>query len=172
MRNCQELWMGSHPGCLQHQRVPEIWIGLDTAARRRNWWWTGFLTLLFACMAVATEATATTGRWSWAGAVGALWLASLFYVINRGYSRTLLAPDRMQFSTLVSRRAIPWSEIASIESRSHETRGGAWWEARVHRASGRSLAIPGIFTSRRGDEVFEGNLAVVREYWARATASE
>ncbi|KAF5991754.1 MULTISPECIES: hypothetical protein [Streptomyces] len=152
--------------------MPEIWIGLDIAARRRNWWWTGVLTLLFAGMAVATEATATTGRWWWACVVGALGLASLFYMINRGYGRTRLAPDRMQFSTLVSRRSIPWSEITSIEPRSHQTRGGAWWEVRVHRAIGRSLAIPGIFTSRRGDEVFEGNLAVVREYWDRAAAPE
>jgi hypothetical protein len=42
----------------------------------------------------------------------------------------------------------------------------------VHRAKGRSLAIAGIFTSRRGDEVFEGNLTLVREYWARATTPE
>ncbi|MFF3578644.1 hypothetical protein [Streptomyces mirabilis] len=152
--------------------MPEIWIGLDIAARGRNWWWTGVLTLLFAGMAVATEATATTGRWWWGGVVGVLWLASLFYMINRGYGRTLLAPDRIQFSTLVSRRAIPWSEITGIEPHSHQTRSGAWWEVRVHRAKGRSLAIPGIFTSRRGDEAFEGNLAVVREYWARATAPE
>jgi hypothetical protein len=30
-------------------------------------------------------------------------LASLFSMVNRGYGRTLLAPDGMQFSTLVSR---------------------------------------------------------------------
>ena len=150
--------------------MPEIWIGLDVAARRRNWWWTAVSTLLFAGMAVATQATATTGRWWWAGVVGAVWLASLFYMINRAYGRTLLAPDRMQFSTFVSRRSIAWSEITKIESKSHQTRGGTWWEVRVHRARGRSLAIPGIFTSRRGDEVFEHDLAVVREYWARATA--
>ncbi|MFD5545092.1 hypothetical protein ACFWIJ_46720, partial [Streptomyces sp. NPDC127079] len=63
-------------------------------------------------------------------------------------------------------------EITGIEPRSHQTRGGAWWEVRVYRARGRSFAIPGVFTSRRGDEVFEGNLAVVREYWARVTAAE
>ncbi|MFF7639800.1 hypothetical protein [Streptomyces canus] len=155
--------------------MPEIWVGLDVAARRRNWWWTGVLTLLFAGMAASAllaKAADPSGRWWWAGVVGVLWLASLFYMINRGYGRTLLAPDRMQFSTLVCRRSIPWSEITKIEPRSHQTRDGAWWEVRVHRASGRSLAIPGIFTSRRGDEVFEGNLTVVREYWARATALE
>ncbi|MDQ1005858.1 hypothetical protein QFZ82_000343 [Streptomyces sp. V4I23] len=54
------------------------------------------LTLLFAGMAVATEATATTGRWWWAGVVGALWLASLIYMINCGYGRTLLAPSNAQ----------------------------------------------------------------------------
>ncbi len=66
----------------------------------------------------------------------------------------------------------PWIEITKIEPRSHQTRGGAWWEVRVHRARGRSLAIPGIFASRRDDEVFERNLSVVREYWARATGLE
>lgn len=150
--------------------MPEIWIGLDVAARRRNWWWTAVSTLLFAGMAVATQATATTGRWWWAGVVGAVWLASLFYMINRGYGRTLLARDRMQFFTFVTRRSISWSEITKIEPRRHQTRGGAWWEVRVHRVRGRSLTIPGIFTSHRRDEVFERNLAVVREYWARATA--
>ncbi|WP_330262122.1 hypothetical protein [Streptomyces griseorubiginosus] len=150
--------------------MPEIWIGLDVAARRRNWWWTAVSTLLFAGMAVATQATATTERWWWAGVVGAVWLSSLFYMINRGYGRTLLAPDRMQFSTFVTRRSIAWSEITKIEPRRHRTGSGAWWEVRVHRARGRSLAIPGIFASRRGDEVFERNLAVIREYWARAAA--
>jgi hypothetical protein len=49
-------------------------------------------------------------------AVCVLRLASLFSMVNRGYGRTLLAPDRMQFSTLVSRRSIPCSEITRIEA--------------------------------------------------------
>jgi hypothetical protein len=77
------------------------------------------LTLLFACMAVATwlaEAADPTGRWWWASVVCVLRLASLFSMVNRGYSRTLLAPDRMQFSTLVRRRSIPCNEITRIEA--------------------------------------------------------
>ncbi|MFH8694530.1 hypothetical protein [Streptomyces chartreusis] len=31
-----------------HHGVTDLWIGLDAAARRRNWWWTGALTLVFA----------------------------------------------------------------------------------------------------------------------------
>lgn len=40
-------------------------------------------------------------------AVSVLRPASLLSMVNRGYGRTLLAPDRMQFSTLVRRGSIP-----------------------------------------------------------------
>jgi hypothetical protein len=100
--------------------------------------------------------------------IGAAWAASVFYMINRGYGRTLLTSDGMKFHTFVSRRAVAWSEVTSIERKDHTTRSGQWWEARATRVSGRSLSIPGIFTARRSDPLFEQNLAAVREYWSRA----
>jgi hypothetical protein len=55
-----------------HQRVPEIWVGLDVGARRRNWWWTAVLTLIFAGMATAAylsdrgeTGSSAEERWWW-----------------------------------------------------------------------------------------------------------
>ncbi|MFD7780577.1 hypothetical protein [Streptomyces sp. NPDC059753] len=145
--------------------MPETWIGLNAGARRRNWWWTAVLSLLFVgLLAVACFEES----WPWLAAIGAAWVGALFYMINRGYGRTLLTPDGMKFHTFVSRRAVAWSEVTSIERKSRTTRSGQWWEVRAMRASGRSLAIPGILTARRHDPLFEQNLAAVREYWSRA----
>jgi len=106
--------------------------------------------------------------WWWVAAIGAAWLSGLFYMINRGYGRTLLTPEGMKFHTFTSRRSITWSKVSGIERKSHATRSGEWWEVRVQRVSGRPLAIPGVFTARRYDPLFERNLAIVREYWSHA----
>jgi PH (Pleckstrin Homology) domain-containing protein len=131
--------------------VPEIWVGLDAGARRRNWWWTAVLTVIFAGMAAAAYASdrGETGFPAAEPAIGAGWLCAVFYMVNRGYGRALLAPGGMQFRTFLSRRSIPWSDITGIERKPHYTRGGAWWEVRVERVDGRPLWIPGIFTARR-----------------------
>ncbi|MFE7854102.1 hypothetical protein [Streptomyces sp. NPDC057403] len=149
--------------------MPGIWIGLDAAARRRNWWWTGFLALLCVCgtAAVALSEPAANRSW-WVGGVAVLWLAGSFYMINRGYGRTLLTPDGMKFHTFVSHRSIPWSEIARIEKRRHQGRSAEWWNVRAVRVRGRALTIPGAFTSKRWDDDFENKLAVIREHWSRA----
>ncbi|MEU8851886.1 PH domain-containing protein [Streptomyces sp. NPDC048564] len=151
-----------------HHHVPDLWIGLDAAALRRNWCWTGFLTLSFACLAVAVALTEPTDRWWWAGTVGVCGLGSLYYMINRGYGRTLLSSGGMEFHTLVGRRSFRWDEIARIEPRSHLTRGGEWWEVRAVRVHGRPLAVPGVFSSGRRDASFEEKLAVIRRYWSHA----
>ncbi|MER8091379.1 hypothetical protein ACIO6T_44475 [Streptomyces sp. NPDC087532] len=151
--------------------MPDVWIGLSAVARRRNWWWTGFLTLVFAGMAVAVAVALrapTSSRWWWGGGVGVAWLASLFYMINRGCGRTLLTASGMEFRTFVSRRSIPWSEITRIEKRQHQTRSGFWWNVRAVRVRGRSLTIPGAFTNRMRDAEFEQKLAVIQERWSRA----
>lgn len=150
-------------------------MGLDADARRRNWWWTAVLTLIFAGMAAAVYASAPeeTGssagelRW-WAGAIGSAWLCAVFYMVNRGYGMTLLTPDGMRFHTFISRRSIAWSDVRGIERKSHHTRNGTWWGVRVQRTNGRSLPIPGIYTTHPHDALFERNLTVVREYWLQA----
>lgn len=140
-------------------------MGLDAGARRRNWWWTAVLTLIFAGMAAAVSWSAQGGASLSAGAVGAAWLCAVFYMVNRGYGRTLLTPDGMRFHTFLSRRSIPWSDVTGIEVKPHYTRNGAWWYVRVQRVHGRSLSVPGIFTARQHDALFESNSTVVRAYW-------
>lgn len=149
--------------------VPDVWIGLDADARRRNWWWTGFLTLVCVGTASATALSARAmDRWWWVGGVGVFWLIALLYMVNRGYGRTLLMLNGMEVRTFVSRRSIPWDEIARIERRRHQTRSGTWWDVCAVRIHGRSLTIPGAFTRSARDAKFEENLAVIREYWSRA----
>ncbi|MGW6563923.1 hypothetical protein [Streptomyces sp. NPDC054975] len=149
--------------------MPDVWIGLSAAARRRNWWWTGVLTLACASAAVAMILTAPAAdRWGWVGGVGVVWLASCFYMINRGYGRTLLTANGMEFRTFVSRRAVPWNEITQIEECRHATSSGCWRELQAVRVRGRSLTIPGAFTSRSRDAEFEQRLAVIHERWSRA----
>lgn len=149
--------------------MPDVWIGLSEVEQRRNWRWTAFLTLVFAGGAVAVGlAEPTSGRWWWAGGFGVAWLASGFYMINRGYGRTRLTADGVEFRTLVSRRSVPWSEITRIEKRQHLTRSGSWWDVRAVRVRGRSLTIPGAFTNRRWDAEFERKWSVIHECWSRA----
>ncbi|MFM9499493.1 PH domain-containing protein [Streptomyces galilaeus] len=150
--------------------MPEIWISLDASDRRSTWVWTGFLTFVWA--AVAAAIMLTTGpespgaeRRLLAGLISAFWLAGVFHLANRAYGRTLLTPERIEFRTFVSRRSIPWSEITGIEKKGHQTRGGAWWELRAHRVRGRSVAIPGTFSSREAGVGFERKLAVLRKHW-------
>lgn len=151
--------------------MPEIWIGFDAAARRVHWWWIGFLTLIFVGLASVTVLPggpsadmSVAGRWWWLGGIIAFWLTVVFYLVNRAYGSTLLTSERIEFRTFVSRRSIPWSEITKIEKKSHQTRGGLWWELRAHRVRGRSVAIPGTFSSRERGGGFERKLAVLRKY--------
>ncbi|MDA5139882.1 hypothetical protein PEM37_00030 [Streptomyces sp. AD681] len=149
--------------------MPDMWIGLSAAVLRRNWWWTGFLTLVCAGTAVAVALiTSTSDQWWWGGGAAVAWLASLFFMINRGYGRALLTTSGMEFRTFVGRRSIPCSEITRIEKRQHQTRGGFWWELWAVRVRGRSLTIPGAFGSRVRDAEFEQKLRVIQERWSRA----
>ncbi|MFF5978011.1 hypothetical protein ACFY78_04065 [Streptomyces olindensis] len=150
----------------------DTWIALDAAARRKNWWWTGYLTAIFGGLGVAVSLTGTGERFWWAFSVALCWLLSVIYMINRGYGRTLLTPERMSFRTFFSRRSIPWGEITNIEKRRHQTRSGEWWDLRAVRSHGRPLAIPGAFSSRADDGDFEVKFTVIREYWARSARTE
>ncbi|WP_436947773.1 hypothetical protein [Streptomyces sp. SudanB52_2052] len=150
----------------------DTWIALNAAARRKNWWWTGCLTAILGGLGVAMSLTGTGERFWWVFSVALCWLLSVIYMINRGYGRTLLTPERMSFRTFFSRRSIPWGEITNIEKRRHQTRSGEWWDLRVVRSHGRPLAIPGAFSSRADDGDFEVKFTVIREYWARSARTE
>jgi len=137
--------------------LPGTWIGLDARAQRVNWLWTGVLTLVFAGVPVGIwldpGGPRPSGDGLLVGAVvfGIMWLPAFLYMINRGYGKTRLTADQMQFYSFVSRRRVPWDEVTRIEMHRHQNpRGGAWWYIRVHRTTGRPLAVPGAFTFGSG----------------------
>lgn len=149
--------------------MPGMWLGLDAAARRRVWWRTGFLTLICVGLAAAVALSERAAdRWWWVGGVGVFWLVGFLYMINRGYGRTLLTLNGMEFRTFFSRRSVLWSETARIEKRRHQGRSSEWWDVCIVRVHGRVLTVPGVFTSRRWDADFEQKLVVIRAYWSRA----
>ncbi len=152
--------------------MPDTWIALDAAARRKNWWWTGYLTVVFGGWGMAVALTDEGERFWWVFSVAFCWLVSVVYMVNRGYGRTLLTSDRIVFRTFISRRSIPWGEITHIEKRRHQTRSGEWWDLRIIRSRGRSLTIPGAFSGRPDDNSLEEKYTLIREYWTRAARNK
>ncbi|MEU3087383.1 hypothetical protein ACWCQ0_29810 [Streptomyces massasporeus] len=57
-----------------------------------------------------------------------------------------------------------------LPSRNSRVRGGWWWDLCAVRVHGRSLTVPGAFTSSRWDAGFEQKPAMIREYWSRAVS--
>ncbi|WP_327138546.1 hypothetical protein OG585_53495 (plasmid) [Streptomyces sp. NBC_01340] len=112
--------------------------------------------------------TRVPDRWWLIGGFGVFFVAMVFSMINSIYGRVLLTATGVEFRTFVSRRSIPWSEVAGIEKRQRVSRSGIWWDLRVVRVRGRSLTIPGTFTNRRTDAELERKQAVIQEHWFRA----
>lgn len=149
--------------------MPDVWIRLDAASRRRNWWWSGFLTVLFAGMAAIPASRPDPDPWWYIAVIGVCWLAAFIYMVNRCYGRTLLTAEGMEFHTFFSRRKIRWTDITRIEQRSHRVRGGEWIDVHAVRARGLSLRIPGVHTTRAKDADFDRKLRRIRTYWTSAT---
>ena len=156
--------------------MPETWIAIAAPDRRRYLRWTGFTAGLFALMTAAVLVPDSSGReasgwlhWCLIGIFGACGLLAVGHLVNRTLGRTALTADGMRFHTFVSRRLIAWTEITDIVEASHSTRGGPWWELRVQRRHGRSLAVPGTFTNRACDDALSTKLAVIRHYRSRAS---
>jgi hypothetical protein len=107
-------------------------------------------------------------RWWWVGGFGTYFLAVVFHMTDWIYGRALLTVTGVEFRTFVSRRSIPWSEIAGIEKRQRVSRSGLWWDLRVVRVRGRALTIPGTLTNRMMIAVIEQKQALIQERWSRA----
>ncbi|EWM19274.1 hypothetical protein [Kutzneria sp. 744] len=149
--------------------MSEEWIGLDRHAKLMSWCWTGFLTAVIAAMGWAPTADSTwPDRWWVLVGFGLVWLATVVYMVNRCYGRTLLTAAGMEFHTFFSRRKIGWADVTRIEKRSHRVRGGQWWDVHAVRSQGRSLRIPGTHTTRRGDRDFDRKLGRIRKFLAAA----
>ncbi|MEU2860848.1 PH domain-containing protein [Streptomyces mirabilis] len=148
--------------------MPDVEIGFSTADRERYWWRTGIVMLVLAGTASAVALTASaSNRWWWVGGFGTYFLAVVFDMTNWIYGRALLTATGVEFRTFVSRRSIPWSEIAGIEKRQRVSRSGLWWDLRVVRVRGRALTIPGTLTNRMNAEL-EQKQALIQERWSRA----
>ncbi|MBB6439873.1 hypothetical protein [Streptomyces candidus] len=151
--------------------MADTWISFDAASRRKHWWMALYLTIIFSAMEVAISLSAREPFWLII-IIGSLWLFSIAHVINRGYGRSLLTADRILFRTFISRRSVPWGEVVRVEKRSHYTRGGYWWNICLVREQGRALPIPGAFTSKEFDRIFEGKFNLIQEYWSRSVGSD
>lgn len=149
--------------------MPDVWIGFNSRDRQRYWWRTGILMLALAVVMVAMSLTThELGKCWWVGGMGVFSVVVVFSTINSIYGRVLLTATGLEFRTFVSRRVVPWSEVARIEKRQRVSRSGIWWDLRVVRAHGRSLMIPGTLTNRMTDAEFERKQAAIQKCWSRA----
>ncbi|MGW2764710.1 hypothetical protein [Streptomyces sp. NPDC001275] len=148
---------------------PQIWIRFDATERRRYWWRTGFVTLIFVGWAVAAGfSEPVADRWWWIGGIAVFYSLILLSMVNQVNGATLLTSEGMEFHTFFSRRSVPWGEVAGIEERCRTVRGGTRSEVRIVRIRGRALTVPGAFTARMHDPKFEAKLATIREHRNRA----
>ncbi len=148
--------------------MPDEWIGFNTCDRQKYWWRAGFLTLILAGVLVAMSLTTHgSGKWWWFGGLGAFSVVAVLNMIDLIYGQALLTATGLQFRTFVSRRVVPWSEVARIEERHRTTRSGTWCSLRVVRARGRSLTIPGTLTNRFMDAELERKHAAIQARWSR-----
>jgi Bacterial PH domain len=149
--------------------MPDVWIGFNSDDRQRYWWRNGLVMLVIAGVIVATSLTLhESGKWWWVGGLEIFSVVVSFSTINSIYGRVLVTATGLEFRTFVSRRVVPWSEVAGIEKRQRVLRSGIWWDLRVVRARGRSLTIPGTFTNRMWDAELERKQAAIQDCWSRA----
>ncbi|MET8571900.1 PH domain-containing protein [Streptomyces sp. NPDC004783] len=149
--------------------MPDVWICFNSDDRQRYWWRTGILMLALAGVLVAMSLTVhEPGKWWGVGGLGVFSVVAVLSTINSIYGRVLLTATGLEFRTFVSRRSIPWSEVAGVEKRDRVLRSGVWWYLRIVRVRGRSLMVPGTFTNRMMDAELEWKQAAIQQYWSRA----
>ncbi|MFJ9683539.1 hypothetical protein ACIRP2_36685 [Streptomyces sp. NPDC101194] len=151
--------------------MPDVWIGFNSDDRQRYWWRNGLVMLALAGVMVAMSLTThESGKWWWVGGVGVLSVVVFLSTIKSIYGRALLTVTGLEFRTFISRRVIPWSEVVGIERRQRVLRSGIWWDLRVVRTRGRSIAVPGTFTNRVMDAELERKQTAIDECWSRAVS--
>ncbi|MEU7405363.1 hypothetical protein [Streptomyces sp. NPDC044948] len=150
--------------------MPEVRIGFNSRDRQRYWRRTGVLTLtLTGVLAAMSLTTQGPVKWWWVGSLGTFSVVAVLSTINSLYGHVLLSASGLEFRTFVSRRVVPWNEVARVEKRQRVSRSGIWSDLRVIRAHGRSLPIPGTLTNRMADAELERKRAVIQERWSLAT---
>ncbi|WP_326844483.1 PH domain-containing protein (plasmid) [Streptomyces sp. NBC_01558] len=149
--------------------MPDVLIGFSDGARRMSWWRTGLVTLALAIVTVAVGLgeRAPDRAW-WIAGFGVFSVIVFLGMVSGIYGRVVLTEEGMQFRTLFSRRSIPWSEIAGVETRTRRMRSRTWWELRVVRVRGRALTVPGTATERLWDAELDRKLLLIQQRWSRA----
>ncbi|MER7583957.1 PH domain-containing protein [Kitasatospora sp. NPDC097691] len=160
--------------------MDEIRLGLGRRALLRNRWTIVGLSVLWGGVAAAIwwlPGTGTGGRPDPDRGVAeiviaALWLLLMMSMVDQAVGTTRLTPDHVHLRGLLTRRSVPWAEIARFEERRRYTpRGGSYREVRLHRVKGRPLKLPGLLTSGRRDREFILNLARLNGYGASVQAA-
>ncbi|WP_199551579.1 hypothetical protein [Streptomyces sp. N35] len=141
---------------------------MDVTERRKNWRAAGIFTGI--CSGILIAVKLSEGAHSLVWAVLIFWLVSITYIVRRGYGRALLAEREIRLHGFIRRRSIPWAEISDIKKRHHTARSSSWWDLRIVCTNGRSLTVPGAFTSKDYDPKFEAKLALLREHWKQAAS--
>ncbi|MGW9030883.1 hypothetical protein ACWGQ5_43860 [Streptomyces sp. NPDC055722] len=149
----------------------EVRIGLGERDMRRNLWSRGVITLICAGASAGIwwshpQRVAAQERWGWISGVATFWVVLICYLINQARGRTVLTAESIRLASYVKRKTIPWRDVIRFEERQHTNRGGTFWYVRVHRAQGRPLTLPGLFTSGRKDRAFKENVATLHKYWS------
>lgn len=149
--------------------MPDVWIGFNSDDRERAWWQNGLVTLALTGVMVAMILTThEPSKWWFVGGLGVLAVVAFVGAGNLIYGRVLLTARGLEFHTFVSRRVIPWREVAGIETRRRVIRSRVWCDLRIVRVRGRSLTIPGTATSRVMDAELERKQVAIQERWSRA----
>ena len=158
--------------------VDEISLGLGQRDLRRNRWTIAGLTLLCAGAGAAMwwlpagrgATVPDPDRVYFVTGVAVFWLFLVLYMVNQARGRTRLTCDHIRLESYVKRRSIPWTDVVGFEDRCRRNRGGNYWDVRVHRAHGRPLTMPGLFSCGERDRAFEANLVSLHDYWSTARA--
>ncbi|MEE1838769.1 hypothetical protein ACIODX_37785 [Streptomyces sp. NPDC088190] len=148
--------------------MPDVWIGFNSDDRQRAWWQNGLVTLALTAAMVVMILTNEPNKWWFVSGLGVLAVVAFVGTVNLIYGRVLLTARGLEFRTFVSRRIIPWSEVAGIETRRRVVRSRILCDLRVVRVRGRALTIPGTATSRVMDAELERKQVAIQERWSRA----
>ncbi|GAA3085069.1 hypothetical protein GCM10017562_63720 [Streptomyces roseofulvus] len=149
--------------------MPDVWSGFNATDRQRHWWRNGMgMSALVGVVAAMISTTPEPGTWWGVGGCGVVAVVVFLGYVDVIYGGVLLTATGLEFRTFVSRRVVPWNEVADMERRQRVTRSGVWSDLRVVRVRGRSLGIPGTVTHRMMDAELERKQVAIQECWSRA----
>jgi hypothetical protein len=132
----------------------------------------GGYVVLVGLVAVLVETKSDGTDWAALGMLAVILVLAMVTLLRYGSGATLLTPSGMVLSTLFSKETVPWDRISRIEVRRRNGRlGTTWLIARIHRADGSPVPLPGLVEARSGlpKAEFQDQVGVLLNYWQQAT---